>query len=101
MVLAAKGVPLKVRPDLAIKFVSPSTRTIDLMEKAEDYALVGIPEYWAVDSERKEFSSIGLTREVIWWSTLLRVTWKAAWSPDFGWKPPGSGRSPCRRSWRC
>lgn len=50
----AKGVPLEVRPALVVEVVSPSTRTIDLMEKAGDYASAGIPEYWAVDRERKE-----------------------------------------------
>lgn len=50
----AKGVPLSVRPALVVEVVSPSTRTIDLKEKAEDYALAGIPEYWVVDPERKE-----------------------------------------------
>jgi Uma2 family endonuclease len=50
----AKGMPLSVRPTLVIEVMSPSTRTIDLVEKAEDYALAGIPEYWAVDPEHKE-----------------------------------------------
>lgn len=50
----AKGVPLEVRPALVVEVVSPSTRTIDLKEKAEDYALAEIPEYWAVDMERQE-----------------------------------------------
>jgi len=50
----ARGVPLKVRPALVIEVISPSTRTLDLTEKAEDYALAKIPEYWAVDPERRE-----------------------------------------------
>jgi Uma2 family endonuclease len=50
----AKGMPLSVRPALVIEVMSPSTRAIDLVEKAEDYALAGIPEYWAVDPEHKE-----------------------------------------------
>lgn len=52
----ARGVPLEVRPVLVVEVVSPSTRTIDLREKAEDYALAGIPEYWAVDVEQKALS---------------------------------------------
>ncbi|MDA2928281.1 Uma2 family endonuclease [Acidobacteria bacterium AH-259-G07] len=36
--------------------VSPSTRTIDLKEKPQDYAQAGIREYWAVDAERKEIT---------------------------------------------
>lgn len=45
----ARGAPLELRPALVIEVTSPSTRTIDLIEKAEDYALARIPEYWAVD----------------------------------------------------
>jgi len=50
----AKGVPLEVRPALVIEVTSPATRTLDLVEKAQDYAAAGIPEYWVVDPERKE-----------------------------------------------
>jgi Uma2 family endonuclease len=50
----AKGVPLSVSPALVVEVVSPTTRTIDLREKADDYALAGVPEYWAVDMERQE-----------------------------------------------
>jgi len=50
----AKGVPLKVRPALVVEITSPTTRTIDLVEKPADYAAAGIPEYWVVDPERKE-----------------------------------------------
>jgi Uma2 family endonuclease len=50
----AKGTPLDVRPALVVEVMSPSTRTIDLKEKVEDYALAQIPEYWAVDIEKRE-----------------------------------------------
>ena len=50
----AKGVPLEVRPTLVIEVTSPATRTIDLVEKAQDYAAAGVPEYWVVDPERRE-----------------------------------------------
>ncbi|MBC7097589.1 Uma2 family endonuclease [Candidatus Bipolaricaulota bacterium] len=50
----AKGVPLEVRPALVIEVTSPTTRTVDLVEKPVDYAAAGIPEYWVVDSEHKE-----------------------------------------------
>jgi len=49
----ARGVPLEVRPALVVEVVSPATRTVDLKEKPEDYALAGIPEYWAVDPEER------------------------------------------------
>lgn len=49
----ARGVALDVRPALVIEVISPSTRAIDLEEKSGDYARARIPEYWAVDAERK------------------------------------------------
>lgn len=49
----AQGMPLRVRPALVVEVISPSTRTVDLVEKVRDYALAGIPEYWALDMERK------------------------------------------------
>ena len=50
----AKGTPLELRPILVVEVISPSTRTMDLREKAEDYAQAQIPEYWAVDPQQKE-----------------------------------------------
>ncbi len=50
----AKGAPLDVRPVLVIEVVSPASRTMDLGEKATDYAMAGVPEYWVVDGERHE-----------------------------------------------
>lgn len=49
----ARGVPLPVRPALIVEVISPSTRTLDLEEKARDYEQAGIPEYWAVDREHR------------------------------------------------
>ncbi len=54
-VSSARGVPLHVRPVLIVEVISPSTRTLDLVEKANDYAQAGVPEYWVVDGERKDF----------------------------------------------
>ena len=53
--LRAKGAPLPLRPVLVVEVISPSTRSLDLGEKAHDYAEAGVPEYWAVDPQRKEF----------------------------------------------
>ncbi len=50
----AQGVPIRARPQLVVEVVSPSTRTLDKVEKAHDYALAGIPEYWVVDPDLKE-----------------------------------------------
>ena len=59
----AKGTPLEARPALVVEVVSPATRTIDFREKAEEYALARIPEYWAVDPERKEIAVHRLSGE--------------------------------------
>ncbi|MFB6286885.1 MAG: Uma2 family endonuclease [Candidatus Bipolaricaulia bacterium] len=45
----ATGTPLAITPSLVIEVTSPSTRRMDLAEKAEEYARAGVPEYWAVD----------------------------------------------------
>jgi Uma2 family endonuclease len=50
----ATGTPLDLNPVFIVEVISPSTRTIDLGEKAEDYARAGVPEYWAADRERRE-----------------------------------------------
>ena len=50
----AQGVPLQVRPVLVVEVTSPATRTLDLEDKAREYAQAGIPEYWVVDRERKD-----------------------------------------------
>ena len=50
----ATGVPIRARPVWVIEVLSPATRSMDLGEKAEDYAEAGIPEYWAVDPEHRE-----------------------------------------------
>ncbi|MBI4566876.1 MAG: Uma2 family endonuclease [Planctomycetes bacterium] len=38
-----------VVPALIVEILSPSTRTIDLADKAREYADLGVPDYWAVD----------------------------------------------------
>ncbi|MBI4566871.1 MAG: Uma2 family endonuclease [Planctomycetes bacterium] len=38
-----------VVPALIVEILSPSTRTIDLADKAREYADMGVPDYWAVD----------------------------------------------------
>ncbi len=44
---------IDARPIFIVEVISPSTRALDLKEKADDYALSGIQEYWAVDPEQK------------------------------------------------
>lgn len=50
----AKGVPIEAKPCLVVEVTSPWTRSIDLLEKAQDYEEAQIPEYWVVDKERGE-----------------------------------------------
>lgn len=48
-----EAIPLPVRPDFIIEVTSPSTRTVDLVEKPLDYAQAGVPEYWVVDMQER------------------------------------------------
>jgi Uma2 family endonuclease len=41
------------RPDLVVEVLSPSTRAVDRHRKAEDYASLGVPEYWLVDPRER------------------------------------------------
>jgi len=47
-------------PDLVIEVLSPSTRSVDLGEKMDDYARAGIPEYWAIDSDARDVTVYAL-----------------------------------------
>ncbi len=40
-------------PDWVAEITSPSTRGVDILTKAGEYALAGIPEYWLIDPEEK------------------------------------------------
>lgn len=43
----------KGRPDLVIEVISPSSRSKDSVRKLHDYAAIGVPEYWLLDSEAR------------------------------------------------
>ena len=43
-------------PDLVVEVLSPSTRSVDLGEKMDEYARAGIPEYWIVEIDAKNVS---------------------------------------------
>jgi len=49
---------------LAIEIVSPTCRTVDTVEKREEYAQFGIPEYWIVDFLLGTFSVLTLVNGV-------------------------------------
>lgn len=88
----AKGTPLQVRPALVVEVVSPSTRTIDLKEKAEDYTLAQIPEYWAADMERREMLVHRLEGVGFKVDRLTKARWRAVRFLDSGWRLAGSFR---------
>lgn len=44
---------LNAAPDLCVEIVSPSSRTIDRVDKFEQYAAAGIAYYWIVDPANK------------------------------------------------
>ena len=50
----ARGTPLELTPPLIVEVTSPSTRRMDLDEKAEEYARARVPEYWVVDLTQGE-----------------------------------------------
>lgn len=43
------------RPELVVEIISRGSETRDLIEKAHDYAVAGIPHYWALDPESRRF----------------------------------------------
>lgn len=38
-------------PDLVVEVLSPSTRAVDLGDKREEYAGIGVAEYWCFDTD--------------------------------------------------
>lgn len=43
-------------PDWVAEITSPSTRDVDILTKAGEYALAGIPEYWLIDLDEQVVS---------------------------------------------
>jgi Uma2 family endonuclease len=43
-------------PDLAIEVLSPSSRSVDLGVRLQEYAEAGIPEYWVVELDAENVS---------------------------------------------
>jgi Uma2 family endonuclease len=52
--------PVEGAPDLVVEIVSPSSRTMDRIRKAALYADSGVPEYWLVDPEKRDFQLLVL-----------------------------------------
>lgn len=43
---------IKGPPDLVVEILSPSNRSYDLVNKAAEYARLGVPEYWIIDPDK-------------------------------------------------
>jgi Uma2 family endonuclease len=50
-------------PDLVVEIISEGDAKRDRVEKYEDYARAGIPEYWIVDPETKTLDVLRLSGE--------------------------------------
>jgi Uncharacterized protein conserved in cyanobacteria len=59
-------------PDLIIEVTSPSTSRVDRMEKFQEYARAGVPEYWIVDPEARTVEVYVLQRGAY----VLRGKWE-------------------------
>ncbi len=83
------GSPVAVRPLLVVEVTSPSTRRIDLEDKAEEYAQAGVPEYWVVDLVAGQFVGHVLEGRAYRRTALREGRWHSRVLPDFwlevGW----------------
>jgi len=52
---------LNAAPDLCVEIVSPSSGTIDRVDKFQQYAAAGIAYYWILDPAKKTIESYRLT----------------------------------------
>lgn len=52
------------RPDLAIEVISPSSRSKDSVQKLQDYASIGVPEYWLIDPAERTLQRLVLRDDV-------------------------------------
>lgn len=68
------------RPDLVIEVISPSSRSKDSVRKLYDYAAIGVPEYWLLDSEPRTLERLVLRDGV--YSIVEAVEGDALFQPD-------------------
>ena len=66
-IISEQGKP----PDFALEIASRSTARVDVGQKREDYALMGIPEYWRFD-ETGEFHGDRLAGTG-WWKVVTSL----------------------------
>ena len=62
--------------DLVLEVVSPDDPQRDLVEKRQEYAAAGIPEYWIVDPAAERISVLGLKVGVMGNTAFFREVWK-------------------------
>ncbi len=95
------GSPVAVRPLLVVEVTSPSTRRIDLEDKAEEYARAGVPEYWVVDLVAGEFVGHVLEGRAYRRTALREGRWHSRVLPGFWLEVGWLFRRPLPRVEKC
>ncbi len=68
------------RPDLAVEVISPTSRSKDSVQKLQDYASIGVPEYWLIDPEERTLQRLVLRGGV--YSIVEALQGDAVFRPD-------------------
>ena len=83
-IISEQGKP----PDFVLEVASPSIAEIDVGDKREDYAALGIPEYWRFD--RTESTTALGWLVTVWWTAFTCRCLSRSWR-----------KAPCRATARC
>lgn len=67
----AAGEPVEETPILVVEVLSRGTHTVDVLEKAPEYAEAGIGQFWIIDPEARTLDVYCLTDSR--WEPLLRL----------------------------
>jgi Uma2 family endonuclease len=54
--------PIRVRPDVAVEVISPSTERTDRGRKLAAFERFGVPEYWILDPVAEQLERLSLRR---------------------------------------
>ena len=73
-IISEQGKP----PDFAIEVASPSTGRIDVGEKRDDYAALGITEYWRFDQDRRNITAHA-SPATGWWTGSISPSTSRSW----------------------
>ncbi len=68
------------RPDLAIEVISPTSRSKDSVQKLQDYASIGVPEYWLIDPKERTLQRLVLRAGV--YSIVEALEGEVVFRPD-------------------